>query len=106
VAATPKSQAAAEIVEKSSYAADLQREKVETFELIKSRGMQKPTLVIWALNDPTATVERGQLLFRAIAEREPRAEMHIFNKSGHFVYREYPEEFNALLKSWVSQHSV
>ena len=89
----------------SSYAADLQREKPETFELIKSRGMQRPTLVIWALNDPTATIERGQLLFKAIAEKEPRAEMHIFNKSGHFVYREYPAEFNALLKSWVAQHA-
>lgn len=106
VAATPKAKEAAKIVEKSCYAADLQREKVETFELIKSRGMQKPTLVIWALNDPTATIDRGQLLFRAVAEKERRAEMHIFNKSGHFVYREYPEEFNALLKSWVLQHSV
>jgi 2-hydroxy-6-oxo-6-(2'-carboxyphenyl)-hexa-2,4-dienoate hydrolase len=60
VAATPKYREAAAIVEKSSYAADLQREKVETFELIKSRGMRKPTLVVWSLNDPTATIERGR----------------------------------------------
>lgn len=104
VAAAPKYQEAAIMVEKSSYAADLQREKVETFELIKSRGIQKPTLVIWSLNDPTATIERGQLLFKTIAEKERRAEMHVFNKSGHFVYREYPKEFNALLKAWVLQH--
>ena len=92
------------MVEKSDYAADLQREKVETFNLIQTRGMGKPTLVIWSQNDPTAVIERGQLLFKAIAEKEPRAEMHVFNKSGHFVYREHPEEFNALLKSWVSVH--
>jgi pimeloyl-ACP methyl ester carboxylesterase len=67
--------------------------------------MGKPTLVIWSLNDPTATIERGQLLFKAIAEKERQAEMHVFNKSGHFVYREYPNEFNALLKSWVSRHA-
>lgn len=105
VAATPKYKEAAVMVEKSSYAADLQREKVETFNLIRSRGMCKPVLVIWALNDPTATIERGQLLFKAIAEKEQQAEMHVFNKSGHFVYREYPKEFNALLKSWVSLHT-
>jgi 2-hydroxy-6-oxo-6-(2'-carboxyphenyl)-hexa-2,4-dienoate hydrolase len=105
VAALPKSKEAAKLVETSDYAADLQREKTETFGLIKTRGMGKPTLVIWALNDPTAVIERGHTLFKAIAEKEPRAEMHVFNKSGHFVYREYPDEFNALLKSWVSQHS-
>ena len=104
VAATPKYKEAAVVVEKSDYAADLQREKVETFNLIQTRGMGKPTLVIWSQNDPTAVIERGQLLFKAIAEKEPRAEMHVFNKSGHFVYREHPEEFNALLKSWVSVH--
>jgi 2-hydroxy-6-oxonona-2,4-dienedioate hydrolase len=105
VAATPKYKEAAILVAKSDYAADLQREKAETFDLIRTRGMGKPTLVIWALNDPTAVIERGHTLFKAIAEKEPRAEMHVFNKSGHFVYREYPEEFNALLKSWVSLHS-
>jgi 2-hydroxy-6-oxonona-2,4-dienedioate hydrolase len=105
VAAAPKYKEAAVLVEKSDYAADLQREKVQTFDLIKSRGMGKPILVIWSLNDPTASFERGQLLFKAIAEKEPRAEMHVFNKSGHFVYREYPNEFNALLRSWVSQHA-
>jgi pimeloyl-ACP methyl ester carboxylesterase len=105
VAATAKYKEALVNVAKSSYAADLQREKAETFELIKSRGMQKPTLLVWALNDPTATIDRGQLLFKAIAEKEARAEMHVFNKTGHFVYREYPNEFNALLKSWVSQHA-
>jgi pimeloyl-ACP methyl ester carboxylesterase len=105
VAATAKYKEALVNVAKSSYAAGLQREKAETFELIKTRGMQKPTLVIWALNDPTATIERGQVLFKAIAEKQRRAEMHVFNKSGHFVYREYPREFNALLRSWVSQHA-
>lgn len=105
-AATPKAKEAAVLVEKSDYAADLQREKAETFELLKTRGIQKPILVVWSLNDPTASIDRGQLLFKAIAEKEPRAQMHIFNKSGHFVYREYPKEFNALLKSWVSQHSL
>jgi pimeloyl-ACP methyl ester carboxylesterase len=31
--------------------------------------------------------------------------MHVFNKSGHFVYREYPKEFNRLLRGWVSQYA-
>jgi 2-hydroxy-6-oxonona-2,4-dienedioate hydrolase len=103
VAALPKSKEAAALVEKSNYAADLQFEKAKTFEIIKTKGMNKPTLVIWSLNDPTAAIERGQLLFATIAETERRAEMHVFNKSGHFVYREYPNEFNSLLESWVKR---
>jgi pimeloyl-ACP methyl ester carboxylesterase len=63
--------------------------------------MGKPTLVIWAFNDPTAVLERGQALFAMIADKEPRAQMHIVNKAGHFVYREHPTEFNAVLQSWV-----
>jgi 2-hydroxy-6-oxonona-2,4-dienedioate hydrolase len=105
VAAAPKYQEARTLVEKSDYAANLQREKVETFELIQTRGMQKPTLVIWSLNDPTAVIDRGHLLFKTIAEKETRAQMHIFNKSGHFTYREHPEAFNAVLKSWVALNS-
>jgi pimeloyl-ACP methyl ester carboxylesterase len=102
VAATPKYKEALTIVDRSPYAAHLTKQKAETFDWIKSRGMGKPTLVIWSFNDPTAVLERGQALFAMIADKEPRSQMHIINKAGHFNYREHPKEFNAVLQSWVS----
>ena len=107
VAATDKYKEAFAIVEvpNSPYTAHLRKQKAETHEIIKTRGMQKPTMLIWSHNDPTATIDRGHMLFDMIAETEPRAQMHIFNKSGHFTYREHPEEFNAVLKNWVTMNS-
>jgi 2-hydroxy-6-oxonona-2,4-dienedioate hydrolase len=102
VAATEKYRKAREIVENCPYETNLQKkEKAEAFDLISTRGMQKPTLVIWSFNDPTAVLERGISLFGMIADKEPRAQMHVINKAGHFNYREHPKEFNAVLQSWV-----
>jgi pimeloyl-ACP methyl ester carboxylesterase len=105
VAATEKYQQALSIVEQSSYNSHLVRQKAETFEIIRDKGMQKPTLVIWSFNDPTAVLERGQALFAMIADKEPRAQMHVINKAGHFNYREHPKEFNAVLRSWVAMNN-
>jgi pimeloyl-ACP methyl ester carboxylesterase len=104
-AATKKYQEALATVDKTNYAADLQIKKAETFEIIATKGMGKPTLVIWSFNDPTAVLERGHALFKAIAAKERRAHMHIFNESGHFTYREHPKEFNAVLQNWVQMNS-
>jgi 2-hydroxy-6-oxo-6-(2'-carboxyphenyl)-hexa-2,4-dienoate hydrolase len=101
VAATAKYKEALSIVDRSPYNDHLIKQKAETFDIIRNRGMQKPTLVIWSFNDPTAVLERGQALFAMIADKEPRAQMHIINKAGHFNYRERPKEFNAVLQSWV-----
>ena len=107
VAATDKHEKARSIVEveNSPYTAHLKIHKAETHKIIRERGMQKPTLVIWSWNDPTAVIARGHQLFEMIADKEPRAQMHIFNKSGHFVYREHPKEFNAVLQSWIAMNS-
>jgi 2-hydroxy-6-oxonona-2,4-dienedioate hydrolase len=101
VAATEKYKEALAIVDRSPYNDHLVKQKAETFDIIRNRGMRKPTLVIWSFNDPTAVLERGQALFAMIADKEPRAQMHIINKAGHFNYREHPKEFNAVLQSWI-----
>lgn len=107
VAATDKYKEAYSIVEveNSPYKAHLKKHKAETLDIIRDRGMGKPTLVIWSWNDPTAVIERGHKLFDLIAETEPQCQMHIFNKSGHFTYREHPREFNAVLQNWVALNS-
>ena len=78
------------------------RQKVETYDWLMERGTGRPNLMIWGLNDPTATIDQGFVLFDMIAHKEPRTDMHVFNEAGHFTYREHPEAFNRLLLDYVN----
>lgn len=79
----------------------LARDKIEMFGWLRDRGIKRPTLLIWGYNDPTATLDQGRALYDLIAARERRTQMHVFNQSGHFTYREHPSAFNACLSAFV-----
>ena len=72
------------------------------FEWLMDRGMQRPTLMVWGLNDPTATLDQGFAYYEILSLKEPRTELHIFNESGHFTYREHPAAFNETLRSFIA----
>ncbi len=38
----------------------------------------------------------------AMAEKLPYAQLHIFERSGHMVFMEEPEELVAVLKHWIT----
>jgi pimeloyl-ACP methyl ester carboxylesterase len=102
VADRPSYREAVSLVRESPFESHLAKQKPETLQLIQNPGLGKPTLVIWGLNDPTALVEQGIELFKMVAKGEPRSQMHIFNRAGHFTYREHPKEFDQLLRGWVA----
>jgi len=104
VAATPKYREAVEMVQLSPFDSHLAKQKPETLAILGERGIGKPTLIVWSVNDPTATIDQGYALYKLIAGAEPRSQMHIFNRSGHFTYREHPEEFNQLLHGWIAMN--
>ena len=52
-------------------------------------------------NDPLAPLTCGQALFELLVATTPRARMYIFNQAGHYPYREHPDEFNAVVTSFV-----
>ncbi|MBM3487025.1 MAG: alpha/beta hydrolase [Alphaproteobacteria bacterium] len=81
----------------------LARDKAEMFSWICSRGMPCPTLMIWGLNDPTATINQGFALLEMLMLKQRRMEFQIFNESGHFTYREHPAAFNALVTGFCAQ---
>ena len=78
------------------------KQKQETFDWLMERGMGRPSLIVWGLNDPTATIDQGFALFDLIAHKEPSTDMHVFNEAGHFTYREHPEAFNRLVLDYVA----
>jgi 2-hydroxy-6-oxonona-2,4-dienedioate hydrolase len=83
----------------------LARQKDETLGWIRERGLAKPTLLVWGYNDPTATLDQGQALFDLLARSTPDSRMQVFNRAGHFTYREHPVEFNELLRSFIQRNS-
>jgi pimeloyl-ACP methyl ester carboxylesterase len=79
----------------------LAKQKRETLHWLREGRLQRPTQIIFGRNDPTVAVEGAFDLFEMIGAHQRRTEMHIFNKAGHFSYREHPERFNALLGGFV-----
>ena len=42
-------------------------------------------------------------LFDLIARGTPDSRMYIFNRAGHFSYREHPAEFNEMLRGFIER---
>jgi pimeloyl-ACP methyl ester carboxylesterase len=108
IAALPKYQEAVKKMEEvglrtTCFLPHLARQKDETLGLIRDRGLGRPTLLAWSYNDPTATIEQGHALFDLIARATPDARMYIFNRAGHFSYREHPVEFNDMLHGFIQR---
>ena len=60
--------------------------------------MNTPTLVTWGLDDPSAFWDPiGINCLNLILPNVKNSSMHIFNNAGHYVFREQPEEFNAVV---------
>ena len=107
VAAQPTYHAAVEMMEQAGlnerlFQPSIARGRAEMFDRLMDGGMQRPTLVVWGLDDPTATLDQGFAYYEILAHKEPRTEMQVFNESGHFTYREHPEAFNETLRSFVA----
>lgn len=68
---------------------------------LAERGIQRPTQLVWTLNDATAKLDRGLALFELIAARERETALHVFNESGHFPYREHPARFNEAVAAFI-----
>ena len=83
--------------------ADHEINRDATHEWIKAGGLgEMPTLVLWAYNDQGAPIaENGIPCMHLILPNVPNSQMHVFNQSGHYVFREHPREFNAVVRAFV-----
>jgi len=61
----------------------------------------KNDVLDWEANDPTANMKRELNLFDLIGTKNTRVQMIILNNGGHFMYREYPEQFNQDLITFI-----
>ncbi|OGO18120.1 MAG: hypothetical protein A2Z14_13375 [Chloroflexi bacterium RBG_16_48_8] len=79
----------------------LKTHKEETFAWIQEGRLNMPTLLYWGRNDLSALFEIGVTLFEMISQTNPNVRMLVVNRAGHFHYREYPQEFNHNLISFI-----
>jgi pimeloyl-ACP methyl ester carboxylesterase len=91
-----------------TFGADIVARQAETHQWIRDGGITCPTLVMWAYNDPSATMVRcGIPCMDLILPSVPRSEMHILTRAGHFCFREQPEAFNGAVVDFIRrQHAV
>ena len=64
-------------------------------------ALRLPTLLVWGKNDPSAVLPGGLALFDMVAASANRAQMHIFNKAGHYSYREHPADFARVVTGFI-----
>jgi 2-hydroxy-6-oxonona-2,4-dienedioate hydrolase len=80
---------------------ELLEDKDEFFAKLERVGMQRPIMLFWGYNDPTAPLDLGLKLYGLIAERQPRASFHIVNQAGHHSFRERAAEFNRVVTEFI-----
>lgn len=90
---------------KKLFAPQLLVQRSEVHRWLIEKGMPCPTLIPWGYNDPGASIEAGMQLIELFMRRQRRTEVRIFNRSGHFVYREHPAAFNRLLDGFIRAHA-
>ena len=62
-------------------------------------GIQAPTLLIWGAEDRAGPIEVGLRMLRLL----PNAEMHVFNRCGHWAQVEHAEAFNEVVTSFLTR---
>jgi len=110
IAVSPKNLAAVEKMygqglHDRQFVPGLHKQRGETHRWLIETGMPCPTLVVWGYNDPGADLKNGLQLIELFMMRQRRTEVRLFNRSGHFVYREHPAAFNRMLDGFVRAHS-
>ena len=91
---------------KPQFLEDLAVRSKETRDWIAGGRLNTPTLIAWGFNDPSAEMDpTGLSALNLILPNVPRSDMHIFNEAGHYVFREHPEAFAAVVKAFADSTS-
>jgi 2-hydroxy-6-oxonona-2,4-dienedioate hydrolase len=88
-------------LDQERFLPSLFKQKEETLAWIKEGRLKLPTLLVWGYNDPSALFALGTELFDIVSSSASRCQMHIFNKAGHYSYREHPQDFVRVVSDFV-----
>jgi 2-hydroxy-6-oxo-6-(2'-carboxyphenyl)-hexa-2,4-dienoate hydrolase len=80
---------------------DIHRQRRATLRQIGAGKLRVPTLIVWGRNDPSAPLKLALRLFDIIGAHATRTQLHVFNRAGHYCFRDYPEDFNHVVKTFI-----
>ncbi|MEI6669777.1 MAG: alpha/beta hydrolase, partial [Acidobacteriota bacterium] len=77
--------------------------------LARNGGVSMPILLVagkqdvldWKKSEATASLPRELAFFDTVGAKNAKVKMLIYNEGGHFMYREYPEQFNSDLITFI-----
>lgn len=79
----------------------IRRAKHQIWSRARDEGVfPVPAQIIWAADDPLASVDSGLMLFRGIARGMVHTQFHQVNRSGSFVFREHADQFQRLINGF------
>lgn len=88
---------------KEQFLPDADRLRDDTLNQIAAGDLRTNTLIAWGREDPSAPLQIGIDLYETVASGgSERAEFHVFNRSGHYPYRERAEAFNETLAAFLN----
>ena len=86
----------------SVFFPSLGKKKAETLAKIRDGALTIPTLVLWGYNDPSAPLKLGMDLINILQEKVEKCQYHIFNKAGHYAFREHAKSVNSLVREFIT----
>jgi|SRR5690606_33710929 len=69
---------------------------------VEQHGAPVPVLQLWGQEDVSAPVELAHALFARLAAGAHPCSSVVLNRSGHYVYRERPEEFSSAVAAFLA----
>lgn len=103
----PKSKLAASTLVRlwARFEEDIVRNQERTRSWIRAGRLQRPTLVMWGYNDPSATMDRAGIpCMSLVLQHVAVSEMHILGGAGHFCFREQPVGFAGALTGFIERN--
>jgi len=80
---------------------DLKIRKADALQKIQAGNLKVPSLVVWGMNDPSAPMQLGIDLFKMMSAGAEHNQFHVFDRCGHYSFREHPNSFNSLLVQFI-----
>ena len=87
----------------SQFIPDVRKQRDETLVKISQGRLKAPTLIVWGFNDPSAPVKLGMDLLHIVAPVVEHTQFHVFNRAGHYAFREHAAEVNRLITRFVAE---
>lgn len=86
------------------FRADLLEQQKWMHERITRDGLSLPVLIVWGFDDPSARLEpTGLDTMRLLMPAAPNSEFHVIKNAGHYVYREQPAAFGAVVSAFLAR---